>query len=76
MAILTLIFHSFLSYYRLKESEAKLDVIVKEQGSNVDSFVKLVKENRETLDAFKVRTYTTALNDCNTRGYLSFSPFS
>jgi hypothetical protein len=39
---------------RLKEQEAKLDEITKKQGSSVDSFVKLVKENRETLEKFKV----------------------
>ena len=40
---------------RLKEQEQQLDAITKEQGSNVNSFVELVKENRKITDQMKVR---------------------
>lgn len=39
---------------RLKEKEARLGELTKLQGTNVDEFVSLVKENRETLEKMKV----------------------
>jgi hypothetical protein len=38
----------------LKEQEKKLEAITEEQGTNVQSLVSLVKENRTTLDGLKV----------------------
>lgn len=39
---------------RLAEEEAKLEQIVKEQGSNVASFMGLVDENAKTVKELKV----------------------
>jgi len=46
---------SFLIVCRLKEEEAKLEKIVKEQGGNVETFVGLVEDNGKTLQELKVR---------------------
>lgn len=39
---------------RLKSEEGKLDAISKEQGTNVENLLNLVKENQTTLDGLKV----------------------
>ena len=44
----------FVSPLSLKVQEAKLDKIAQEQGSSVEEFVSLVKENQETLNGLKV----------------------
>lgn len=43
--------------FRLQGTEAKLEGIVAEQGSNVSSLVALVKENGEIIAAMDVRIF-------------------
>lgn len=40
--------------FQLQEREERLAIITKEQGTSVDTFVKLVKENRQTTDEMKM----------------------
>ena len=48
--------HSYglLLCFSLKVQEEKLDKIAQEQGSSVQEFVSIVKENQKTLDGLKV----------------------
>ena len=49
--------------FRLKEQESRLNDITEKQGTNVDSFVKLVKENKELVKKQKVRSCSPNYRD-------------
>jgi hypothetical protein len=44
----------YLALVRLQVEEKKLETITAKQGTNVEQFVQLVKQNRETVDKLKV----------------------
>lgn len=43
----------------LQAEEDKFNALAKKQGKNADSLVRLVKENKETIDGLKVRISLT-----------------
>jgi hypothetical protein len=45
-----------LALVRLQVEEKKLEAITAKQGTNVEQFIQLVKQNRETVDKLKVGT--------------------
>jgi hypothetical protein len=60
---------------RLREQEARLERITAEQGSNVNEFVGLVKENKEILVKQQVRSVSCHAGDqCQACLVLSDSP--
>jgi hypothetical protein len=63
---------------RLKQREARLRQITTEQGTNVEEFVKLVKENQETLNALKscvnARTVSLLVDAVSENRHALFQP--